>query len=301
MSKQSSLFTFMSRNDKDTTKTTNSTDVSVPVKSTGKFKFNAKPRLQQKTNTDENQSTNSVNNLNGFKTASSILDCLVISDEDGVSPVKIAKTDKMDEDLLGDFKPNDMIYTKPSSLVKNQINTMDDLYTKYGSPKADSKCTFDSFDIDKELKSNASYVSAMKKLDENMAELKKSPKKTTTTSKFKFNTRSKPATQNTINSSSSGANFSSSNTTIASNKTTSAITPVLVNKYAPETTSQGESALINTTKSMNSSTNISMNSCTTASSLASNSHAALSNSHELNGDISVSPIENSINSNEGSL
>lgn len=222
MSKQASLFNFMARNEKDTTNPMNSADVSVPVK-TSKFKY-TKPtsRLQLQTNTDENRTLNIIatktNGLNSIKKSD---DCVVISDEDP-SPVKKITVKQMDDDFFEEIQPNDFAFTRASTLVENE---MDALYAKYGSPKPNVKSNFESLDIDKALNSNASYVNAMKKLDENMEQLKTSPKKTTTKSKFKFNAPSKLANvkQNTtqIAASSNTTSFSGNSSAFSSTSSTS--------------------------------------------------------------------------------
>ncbi|XP_031636552.1 Bloom syndrome protein homolog [Contarinia nasturtii] len=236
MSKQASLLNFMSRNDKDTTKTLSSSNFTAPVKSTGKFKFNKKSssRIQPQTNTDENRPLNTIESKANVENNSVIkpIDCVIISDEEhSLSPVKSIKATKMDEnedDMFKEFKSNDLSFTRASSLVGSDLKTMDDIFAKYGSPGTDNKSTFDSLDIDKALNSNASYVNAKKKLDENMEQLRTSPKKPIGTSKFKFNTRSKPTTssgQNTTlvsapsTSNSTNNNFTFSSSIIARDKT----------------------------------------------------------------------------------
>lgn len=232
MSKQSSLFSFMSRN--DTTKMMASNDEKKTTKPVNnKFKFNVKPsrQIQQQPNTktDENRSANSIEvKTNGSMNKNNISDCVIISDEDSVSPVKKVETTKEEDDLFADFKTEDLTYIRTSTLARKEAKTMEDIYAKYGPPTFDDKTSFDSFDIDKELSSlssNASILNAKKKLDENMDLLKKSPKKTAPTSKFKFNTRSKPATSTDQNASigSNSLNNTHSSSTI-NNKTSTTFT-----------------------------------------------------------------------------
>lgn len=297
----------MSRNDKDTPKTASSNDVSAPVKSTGKFKFNPKSRLQQQqhqTNADENRTINTiVDKSNGFEAASIAQDCVVISDEsDNISPVKIAKAKKTDDDdLFEDFNSNDLTFARASTLVKNQLNTMEDLYAKYGSPKPASKGSIDSFDIDKELNSNETYVNAVKKLGENLDKLKKSPQKITKTSKFKFNTRSKPATsvdQNTThisNASNSGKTSFSSTITSATSDKTSTITSDSANKFTPSADSRNETTSMTSTNTVTA-----MNSSSIVSSFASNSYSSVSNSNKTEAAATDIPTENSFKTTDSS-
>lgn len=282
----------MARNEKDTAKAMQTTtDVSAPVK-TSKFKFN-KPtsRLQLQTNTDENRTLNTIEKTTSAESAvKKADDCVIISDED--SPIKSVTMAKKitapnicdDDDFFGDFKSNDLTYVRPPTKAKSEVKTMEDLYAKYGSPNANKKTTFDTMDIDKELNSNVSYVNAMKKLDENMERLKTSPKKTVTTSKFKFNSRSKPANttnQNTTqisdtSNTSSTSSFELSSTIATSNKTatvtsgafsssassllsssisnfTANSTVTTTNKFSPVNTSQNRATPTNTTSQTSSS------------------------------------------------
>lgn len=248
MSKQSSLFNFMPRGEKDTAKTMNSNNVSAPMK-TSKFKF-TKPtsRLQLQTNTNENRTLNTIGNTtNGASTVKKSDECFIISDDEPspvknvtapgkkvtapvktvMAPVKSVPASRTLDDSFEDFKSNDWTFTRASTLAKNETQTIEDLYAKYGSPKSSDKSKFDSIDIDQALNSNASYVNAMKKLDENMEQLKTSPPKKVTTGKFKFNMRSKPAnvtntTQISVSkstSSFSSSSFASSSASSASNQT----------------------------------------------------------------------------------
>lgn len=211
MSKQSSLFNFVSR---DNTAKMKVSDDTPPATRPNKFKFNPKPsRLQKQTNTDENRSTNTIEaKTNGTKPTSSANDCVVISD-DSASPVKTDTTKGMgDDDIFADYEENEWTFNRASTLVSNEAKTMEDLYAKYSSPKPGNKA--DSFDIDKELNSlnsHASIVNAKRKLDENMELLKKSPKKPVASSKFKFNTRSKPAVPTDQNATICGNSLNSTN------------------------------------------------------------------------------------------
>lgn len=261
MSKQSSLFTFMSRNEKDTTKTMNSTDVSAPVK-TSKFKF-TKPtsRLQLQTNADENRTLNTIGNnkTNELNTVKKLDDCVVISDEEH-SPLKSVAVKKVNDDIFEDFKSNDFTFTTASTLAKNDVDdrTMEALYAKYGTPKVKEKSTID---IDEALNSNASYVSAMKKLDENMERLKTSPKKTTT-SKFKFNSRSKPT--NVANQNATPISVSSNTSSFSTNSVEFSST--VSNKTSTVTSGAYSSAISNpfTSSISNANTNSASNSNATS-------------------------------------
>lgn len=231
MSKQPSLFKFMSRSENESNKMASGDDVSVPAKTVGKFKFNTKStRTQPKSDTIENRTVNTikstVNNVANLSTASNSSDCVLISDDEhGFSTAKsiLAKQDDFEDDIFAEYDTTDLVFTKPTKTPKEAI-CMEDLYAKYGTPEKKGKNAIDTFDIDKQLNSNASYVTAMKKLDENMQQLRASPKKATVGSKFKFNTRSKPATatatatsQNTtMSSSSTSASFGATLSTTSS-------------------------------------------------------------------------------------
>lgn len=231
MSKQSSLFNFMSRNDKDTTKSISSNGFTAPVKSTGKFKFNTKSSSRVQTNTDENRPLNTIGS-NAKNFAAKFDDCVIISDEDSISPIKNRKAKKMDDsddDMFAASKSPDFSFKRASTLVSSESRTMEDILAKYGSPEIDNKSKFDSLDIDKTLNSNASYVNAMKKLDENMEILRTSPKKPVGTSKFKFNTRSKPATgQNTTQISAPSLSSTNSSFTFSSGNKSTLISPPIL-------------------------------------------------------------------------
>lgn len=287
MSKQSKLFDFVSRN--DTIKTATSNDAPAigqapaALKTAGKFKFSSKTsRLQQQTNTDENRSANSIEvKSNGLKAVSSANDCVVISDEDSVSPVKKVAINTIDDDLFEDFQANELTFTRASTLAKRDVETMDDLFAKYGTPKSENKAS-ESFDIDKELSSlnsNAAIVSAKRKLDENMELLKKSPKKPAVSSKFKFNVRSKPGSsmdQSTIQSGTNSLNstsLSSSNTNAANNHASTSVTSAYVSngasKFSAVNTFRNESSVTNTSTSL--SGNSAKNSNSYSTSFSSNS------------------------------
>lgn len=195
MAKQASLFNFMSR-DTDKTKAATVAPTSInnapsgTTKRIGKFKFNSRSTSRPQTLAEP--LINGENKRNALNTTND--DCVVISDEEhGFSPVKKIARKTTEDDIFANFEMNDLTFTKPQQRDKREIKTMDDLYAKYGTPEAKTKTALDTIDIDKELNSNASYVSAMKKLDEGLEQLRSSPKKTTV-GKFKFNTRSKPST-----------------------------------------------------------------------------------------------------------
>lgn len=198
MSKQPSLFNFMSRSENEINKKAIGGDDAAQEKS-GKFKFNVKSsKPTPKPETNGNRSINIIKSVEkrtvNLSTASNTSDCVIIDDDDhGFSSAKsiLAKSDK-DDCILTEFETPEITFFKPSKTT-TEATCMEDLYTKYGTPNKNGKSSIETFDIDKELNSNASYVNAMKKLDENMQQLKASPKKTSI-GKFKFNTRSKPAT-----------------------------------------------------------------------------------------------------------
>lgn len=208
MLKQSSLFEFMSHNENDSSKMNSNTSTTAPTKAQGKFKFNTKTSaknvvadsIKNSTSTANKIATSTVHNVS---TASNGSDCMIIDDDQhGFSTAKSLLSKENEDDIrFEDFDADDLTFTKITTQTKKETS-MEDLYAKYGSPKPKSTSTLDIFDIDKQLSSNASYVNAIKKLDENMAQLRASPlkKPTTTTaattagSKFKFNVKSKPPT-----------------------------------------------------------------------------------------------------------
>lgn len=238
----------MSRNEKDTTKPANMDTTSSTVNTTAKtskFKYNAKPTPQLRLDTfvDENRTVNTMQSKPNLAAPKKSMDCVVISDEESFSsPVKSVTTHETDDDIFANFKTPDLNFVTASKLAKNDVTTMDDLYTKYGTPESKAKKSLDSFDIDKELSSNPSYTTAMKRLEENMEQIRSSPKKSGI-SKFKFNTRSKPATatataiasnQSTAqtsysNSTNFNSNFSSSNTSVSSEKTSTVTAKSIAN------------------------------------------------------------------------
>lgn len=207
MLKQSSLFEFMSHNENDSSKMNSNTSTTAPTKAPGKFKFNTKTSaknvvadsIKNSTSTANKIATSAVHNVS---TASNGSDCMIIDDDQhGFSTAKSLLSKENEDDILfEDFDADDLTFTKITTQTKKETS-MEDLYAKYGSPKPKSASTLDIFDIDKQLSSNASYVNAIKKLDENMAQLRASPLKKPTTaatttagSKFKFNVKSKPPT-----------------------------------------------------------------------------------------------------------
>lgn len=307
MSKQSSLFTFMERSERDTVRAMDSINASKPAK-TSKFKFN-KPtsRLQlQANNTNENRTLNIIaNKTSDSGTVKKAIDCVVISDEESspLESVKVAKKvtvssaldDDDDDDLFKDFKSNDLTSMKESTSATNQAKTMEDLYAKYGTPKANEKSKIDTLDIDKALNSNASYVVAMKKLDENMVRLKTSPNKTITTSKFKFNSRSKQTSETNQNTAkiSNSTNFST-NTSFASNTTAT----VTSGAYSSSVSNSLSSSTTNLTANSTASTVNRFSPVTTATNTTSQNSASSTNSYRPEPPASISPVDISFKSND---
>lgn len=302
----------MERSDKDTAKAMDSTDVSKPAK-TSKFKFN-KPtsRLQLQTNnTNENRSLNIIGNQTSGLGTVKKFDCVVISDEEH-SPIKGTTAAKKvtapsalnddGDDLFKDFKSNDLTFMKESTSTKNAAKTMEDLYAKYGTPKASEKSEFDSLDIDKALNSNASYVNAMKKLDENMERLKTSPKKPATTSKFKFNSRSKPNSASNQNTSqiSNSSNFST-NTSFESTATSfaSSITATVTSgAYSSSVSNSLSSSTTNLTAKSTANTVNRFSPVTTTTNTTSQNSATSTNSYRAEPPAPISPVDISFKSNE---
>lgn len=194
MSKQLSVLSFVNRNENDN----NKMNSNAKATASGKFTFNKK---SSHTNvaTDSNKNSKSTTDkigsstVHNISTASNASDCIIIDDDQhGFSTVKsLLAKENVEDDFLDEFSADDLTFTKITTQNKKETS-MDDLYAKYGSPKPKSASALDTFDIDKQLNSNASYVNAIKKLDENMQQLRASPiKKPTTGGKFKFNSKSK--------------------------------------------------------------------------------------------------------------
>lgn len=181
------------------------TSTSAPPKTHGKFKLNKKSSATTIATDSKKNFTASTaaqkivpSAVHNVSTASNGSDCMIIDDDQfGFSTAKSLVSKELEEDdmFLEDFNADDLTFTKITAKSKTDTS-MADLYAKYGSPKPKSAASaLDTFDIDKQLNSNASYVSAMKKLDENMKQLRASPLKnppaaaTSTGSKFKFNVK----------------------------------------------------------------------------------------------------------------
>lgn len=298
----------MSRSENETNKTASNTkDASAPVKSFGKFKFNSKPsRLQSKTDTNCTLDTfkSNTNSVSNISIASNASDCVVISDDEhGFTTAKGLLEKEMDDDIFGDFGNDDIMPTKATKSTKTEATCMEDLYAKYGSPVKD-KSSVDTFDIDKELSSNSTYVNAVKKLDENMQQLRATPKKTATVSKFKFNTRSKPATatataQNTALNSTSNSSGFSTNYSSTDNSLKIGVESN-VSSVKPPTIVSG-SSFISTNKSSTSTSSFT----TTNTTLSGNTSTIISVDTPVSNPykpITVSPpVENSFNTNDNSL
>lgn len=197
----------MPRNENDSSKMNSNTSTSAPAKTHGRFKFNPKPSranvapIPSDLNKNAKITTEKIDSISvqNVSTASNGSDCMIIDEEEhGFSTVKSVlakeKEDHVvddDDDIFENFSVDDLKFTKITTKKKEDAG-MDDLYAKYGSPKPKSTNTLDTFDIDKQLNSNASYVNAMKKLDENMKQLRASPMKNPIAGKrFKYNAPSK--------------------------------------------------------------------------------------------------------------
>lgn len=177
------------------------TSTTAPTKTHGKFKLNKKTSAANVATDSNKRSTSATDKIgsstvHNVSTASNGSDCMIIDDDQhGFSTAQSLLSKETDDDMFfDDFHADNLTFTKITTKPKKETS-MDDLYAKYGSPKPKSASTLDTFDIDKQLNSNASYVNAMKKLDENMKQLHASPLKqpTTTSGKFKFNVKSKPS------------------------------------------------------------------------------------------------------------
>lgn len=178
------------------------TNATASAKTHGKFKFNqkssaAKPVADLKPKSTSNADKVGTITEHNISTASNASDCMIIDDDPhGFTTAKSLVSKEAEEDIFfDDFNADDLTFTKITTQIKNDTR-MEDLYAKYGSPKPKSASAFDVLDIDKQLNSNASYVSAIKKLDENMQKLRASPMKKppATASKFKYNVKSNAST-----------------------------------------------------------------------------------------------------------
>lgn len=189
-------------------------------KITGKFSFKSKPPPKHVAPIAENANKNFkmqtpksvANSLQNVSTVSTDSDCIIVDDsEHGFKSVKSLLVD----DGFDDFTADDLTFTQMTT-KSNTTSTMDDIYAKYGS-LGSNKNSVDTFDIDKQLNSNASYVNAVKKLDENMKQLRASPvKKPTTTSTFKYNVRGAAPIAKSTSPSTSVVNSASINTNLKS-------------------------------------------------------------------------------------
>lgn len=201
MSKQLSVRSFLNHNENDSNKMNSNANATASVRSHGKFTLNKKSSHANVATASNKNSISTMakvasSAIHNVSTASNGSDCMIIDDDQhGFSTVKnLLAKEKEEDDFLEEFDTDDLTFTKITTQNKKET-CMEDLYAKYGSPNQKSASALDTFDIDKELNSNASYVNAIKKLDENMQQLRASPlKNPTTNSKFKFNVKSKPPT-----------------------------------------------------------------------------------------------------------
>lgn len=231
----------MTSKENDSSKMNSNTNTTASAKTHGKFKFNqktsaAKPVADSKPKPISIADKIGTTTVHNISTASNGSDCMIIDDDQhGFATAKSLASKEIEEDIfLDDFNADDLTFTKITTKTKKETS-MEDLYAKYGSPKPKSASTLDVLDIDKQLSSNASYVNAIKKLDENMQKLRASPqKKPPTTSKFKFAVKSNPLTAAAqsvsppavANSSGFGTNFKATSTTSHNSKPNAAATNV---------------------------------------------------------------------------
>lgn len=183
--------------------------VSVPAK-TNKFKYvqpkSKKPLESNTSNIAKIPTVDLVNVAQPIKIAfSENNNSLIEISDDSNSPKKVAKPKdneplsewgSKNDDFFESLSADAMALAKPSQENKKTITTttkttaaptktttnkskitLDDLYSKYGSPEKDESIETSPFksnnplDIDKALNSNIAYVQAMKKLDANMQQL----------------------------------------------------------------------------------------------------------------------------------
>lgn len=210
MSKQISLLSYVSK--------VSSTDNNNEIKPS-KFKHN-KPveRKPLGPSSIDNINMNSLQ-LNSAKSVTNS-SCIEISDDEGAtSPMDdvVTLSPTKDNDSFSNLKEEDLTFVKTiKSTTKREI-TVDDVYAKYGSP-----VKINTFDIDKSLKSNPSYMEATEKLNENLQRLDTNNKLPTNPSgkgKFKFNVPStRPANTTETNSSSPWNNTNISTSSLSSSR-----------------------------------------------------------------------------------
>lgn len=157
-----------------------------------KFKHN-KPDERKPLGPSSFQNTNMSNSTNFIE----------ISDDERVpSPVDdvVTSSPTKDNDSFSNLKEEDLTFMRTTKSTTKRELTVDDIYAKYGSPVKNN-----TFDIDKSLKSNPSYMEATEKLNENLHRLDtiKPAAKPPGKSKFKFNVPTiRPTNTNETNSSS---------------------------------------------------------------------------------------------------
>lgn len=176
MSKQVSLLGYMSK-----VSFTNNNE------SNSKFKYN-KPIERKPLGPSSIDNTN-MNSLQSNSTKNvTNLSCIEISDDERVSsPMDdvVTSSPTKDNDSFSNIKEEDITFVKTTKSTTRRELTVDDIYAKYGSPAKN-----DTFDIDKSLKSNPSYMVATNKLNENLQRLDTIKPPTNPlgrSTKFKFN------------------------------------------------------------------------------------------------------------------
>lgn len=246
MSKQSSLFGFVSRGgsniETNTVNTSKDAAPNPPAKS-GKFKY-IKPKT--KGTTDATANSIGYDNNNGKRVQTVDLTNIVIPKvlpstapakkddsfieiiDDSNSPIKTPLETKKElsewesnDDFFNELE-DDVTFTKVPSTTKTAI-TLDDLYAKYGTPeKESSQKTLSSkepFDIDKALKSNSNYRQATEKLGDCLQKLQKSP-----VGKFKFAAKSSKTSTITLSGATNDSINSSNDSFLRANFETPTIT-----------------------------------------------------------------------------
>lgn len=235
MSKQISLLNYVSK-----VSSSNNNEIK------SKFKYNKpverKPlRPCSIDNTDMNSlhsnSTKSVTNVS----------CIDISDDDRIpSPMDdvVTSSPTKANDSFSNFKEEDMTFVKTTKNTTKRELTVDDIYAKYGSPIKN-----DTFDIDKSLKSNPSYMEATDKLNKNLQRLDtiKPTKNPLGKGKFKCNIPSTRPANTTETNSISPWNSTNLSTSSLSSSRFIADTVTTNNVSSSKSTSNGNATSINKT------------------------------------------------------
>lgn len=175
------------------------------------------------------------------------LSCIEISDDERVpSPMDdvVTSSPTKDNDSFSNIKEEDIAFVKiTKSTTKRELN-VEDIYVKYGSPVKNA-----TFDIDKSLKSNPSYMEATYKLNENLQRLNTIKPSTNPPGKgkFKFNVPSTRTPNTTEMNSISPWNSTNISISSLSSSRPRADTVTINNVPSSKSTSNGNATSINKT------------------------------------------------------